>query len=107
MIAGVCASAKGRVNLRLADDKTCSEAAPRLGAGKGAVQEEPCPRENDDDPRQDAEPPRRRAVDAASLRAAEVLLVAHAPLAERAGVAEVAAWAGAARRREAAARGLR
>ena len=95
------------MNLRLADVKTCSEAAPRLGAGEGAVQEEPCPCESDGDSRQDAELPRRRAVGAASLRAAEVLLVAHAPLAERAGVTEVAAWAGAARRREEAARGLR
>ena len=83
----MCASAKGRVNLRLADVKTCSEAAPRLGAGEDAVQDEPCPCKSDDDSRQDAELPRRRAVGAASLRAAEVLLVAHAPLAERAGVA--------------------
>ena len=102
---------EGVANLRLDDlDPTLSartEAAEHLGAGKGAVREEHRPCESDDDSRQDAEPPRRRAVDAASLRAAEVLLVAHAPLAERAGVTEVAAWAGAARRREEAARGLR
>ena len=104
-----CRVTEGAIHadLRLADVKTCSEAAPRLGAGDGAVQDEPCPCESDDDSRQDAEPPCRRAVGAASLRTAKVLLVAHAPLAERAGVAEVAAWAGAARRREAAARGLR
>ena len=101
-MGGVCPA-----NLRLDDIKTCSEAVPCLGAGEGAVQEEPCHCESDDDSSKDAEPSRRRAVDAASLRAAEVLLVAHAPLAERAGVAEVAAWASAARRREEAARGLR
>ena len=40
----------GRVcpaNLRLDDIKTCSEAVPCLGAGEGAVQEEPCHCESD------------------------------------------------------------
>ena len=78
-----------------------------LGAGEGAVQEEPCHCESDDDSSKDAEPSRRRAVDAASLRAAEVLLVAHAPLAAWARVAELAALAGAARSRQAEAGRIR
>ena len=85
-----------------------TKAAPRLDAGERAVHEESCPSEGKDDCRQNAKSTPRRAVDAASLRAAKVLLVAHAPLAERAGVTEVAAWASAARRRSnEAAGGLR
>ena len=100
----------GRGDLRFDDLEalsTSSKAAKRPGAGERAVGEERSHCESDYHSRQDAEPPRRRAVDAASLRAAEVLLVAHAPLAERAGVTRVAAWAGATRRREAAVGGLR
>ena len=81
-----------------------TKAAPRLDAGERAVHEESCPSEGKDDCRQNAKSTPRRAVDAASLRAAKVLLVAHAPLAEWTSVAEVAARAGAVRSCEAAGR---